>query len=588
MAGTVIELRDLQDPERLAEDISNKYDLWSRKRINKETEWKELRNYLFATDTTTTTNQNLPWKNKTTLPKLAQIRDNLHANYMSALFPNDDWLKWEGGDPESVLKEKRMIIETYMKNKVRIGGFQKIIARLLYDYIDYGNAIVDVEYVHKKHKEPETENMIDGFIGPRAVRISPYDIVFNPTAVTFEDSPKITRHIKSMGELREDLEIRPELGYSADVIKHAEDVRRRLSSFSQSDTLKSDGFTVDGFDTVMDYYESGYVEILEFEGSIHDDAGNLQQNRLITVIDRSLVVRNEDNPSWNGSDGKSHVGWRMRPDNLYGMGPLDNLVGMQYRIDHLENIKADLFDFIAHPPLKIRGNVEAFDWAPFAQIDLGDDGDVEILKVDATALQADTQIAILEQRMEEMAGAPREAMGIRSPGEKTAFEVQTLDNAASRIFQEKIRQFELFILEPLLNNMLESARRNLDAKDIVRVIDDDVGVIQFLDITKEDISASGRLVAKGASHFAARNLLVQNLTSVFNSPLAQTIAPHVSPFKLAKLVEEAFGWEKFALVGQNVAVQEQVETQRQANSGQDQLDIEQGLAAQDPLQGAVG
>ena len=46
--------------------------------------WKELRNYIFATDTTTTSNKSLPWKNSTTLPKLCQIRDNLHSNYISA------------------------------------------------------------------------------------------------------------------------------------------------------------------------------------------------------------------------------------------------------------------------------------------------------------------------------------------------------------------------------------------------------------------------------------------------------------------------------------------------------------------------
>ena len=48
------------------------------------------------------------------------------------------------------------------------------------------------------------------------------------------------------------------------------------------------------------------------------------------------------------------AGWRPRPDNLYAMGPLDNLVGMQYRIDHLENLKSDVFDQIAYPILKIR------------------------------------------------------------------------------------------------------------------------------------------------------------------------------------------------------------------------------------------
>ena len=35
--------------------------------------------------------------------------------------------------------------------------------------------------------------------------------------------------------------------------------------------------------------------------------------------------------------------------------------------------------------------------------------------------------------MEEMAGAPKEAMGFRSPGEKTAYEVQRMENAASQV-----------------------------------------------------------------------------------------------------------------------------------------------------------
>ena len=133
--------------------------------------------------------------------------------------------------------------------------------------------------------------------------------------------------------------------------------------------------------------------------------------------------------AWLGRDPIFHVGWRDRPDNLYSMGPLDNLVGMQYRIDHLENLKADVFDQIAYPVLKIRGDVEDFDFEPNARIYLGDEGDVGYLVPDSTALNADFQIQNIEAKMEMMAGAPREAMGIRSAGEKTAFEVNQLDDS---------------------------------------------------------------------------------------------------------------------------------------------------------------
>jgi hypothetical protein len=91
-------------------------------------------------------------------------------------------------------------------------------------------------------------------------------------------------------------------------------------------------------------------------------------------------------------------------------------------------------------------------------------------------IAADNAIALYENKMEEYAGAPKQAMGIRTPGEKTMYEVQQLQNAAGRIFQEKTTLFEINMVEKLLNLMLECARRNIEAVDIVRSFDNDLGV----------------------------------------------------------------------------------------------------------------
>jgi len=50
------------------------------------------------------------------------------------------------------------------------------------------------------------------------------------------------------------------------------------------------------------------------------------------------------------------------------------------------------------------------------------------------------------QIMEEMAGAPKEAMGIRTPGEKTRYEVQSLENRSGRIFNHKVLNFSINFL----------------------------------------------------------------------------------------------------------------------------------------------
>ena len=584
MAGKVAQIQDLINRQSLARNLSGLYERWRVQRSEKETEWRELRNYLFATDTTTTTNGKLPWKNKTTIPKLTQIRDNLHANYMDALFPNDNWLKWEGNTLDDVTAKKRKAIESYMKSKLKESNFRETISALVYDYIDYGNVFGEVLFVNEERTDGATGEVNLLYRGPKLVRNSPYDIVFNPTAMSFKESPKFTRYLKTIGELKKDLSTRPDLNYEEAAFKKAIDTRRSITSFRMEDVNKAEGFLVDGFGSLQEYYQSGLIEILEFEGDIYDDVNDvLKENRIVTIIDRSYIIRDIENPSWLGRDSKHHVGWRNRPDNLYAMGPLDNLVGLQYRVDHLENLKADALDLTIHPPIKVIGDVEPFVWGPEETIHIPEDGDVQAMPPNAAAFQVNNEIGTLLMIMEEMAGAPREAMGIRSPGEKTAFEVQQLQNAAGRIFQHKVNKFEIEFMEPVLNTFLEIARRNLDIVEVVKTLDDDLGVQDFISITKDDITAKGKLRPIGARHYATRAQLMQNMLGVFNSPVGQMIAPHISAKRLASLIEEYMGFEQYDFIQENVAISEQSETQRLAQQAQQSLQIEQATPLEEDL-----
>ncbi len=55
MAGKVAQIRELMAGDNLARQLSGLYNNWWIQRREKEQEWRELRNYLFATDTTKTT-----------------------------------------------------------------------------------------------------------------------------------------------------------------------------------------------------------------------------------------------------------------------------------------------------------------------------------------------------------------------------------------------------------------------------------------------------------------------------------------------------------------------------------------------------
>lgn len=577
MAGTIQELRSLhaEVSDASAREIGGLWDQWNQLRDGWIQELMEVRNFVFATDTSTTSVGDLGWKNKTTIPKLCQLRDNLHANYISALFPNDNWVRWEGDSVDDETLKKKRAIEAYIATKSRQSNLRDTESSLLYDYIDTGNVFSTNKYVRENDYDPITGKEIKGYTGPKVYRIDPMDIVFNPLAPDFYSSPKIVRKIMGIGEVAE---LGEQEAIWAEALQKSLAVRRASSNYSRTDWNRAVGYSVDGFGNLRDYYGSQYLEILTFEGDIWDQENEtLEKNMQIIVMDRCITVAKRKIPHPLGKRRINHVGWRKRPNNLYAMGPLANLIGMQYRIDHLENLKADALDLMVHPPLVIKGDVDPFIWEPNCQIRITEDGDVTELGMNLAGVSAaNTEIQLLEQRMEEFAGAPKQAMGIRTPGEKTAFEVQSLDNAAGRIFQEKIENFEINQLEPELNSMLATAIDEGDIEESVRTFNDELGLQDFMDVTTNDLAATGTIRPVGARHFGQQAQLLQNLGGIINGPMSQMIAPHVSGKQLAKLIEDSLQLNKYGLVRPFVGLTEQQEAQEYAGQLQEEGDVVAG------------
>jgi hypothetical protein len=603
MAGKVLQLFDLITPDQLGCSIANMWVEWNTGRQFKVSEWREVREYIYATDTRHTTAGKLPWSNSTTLPKLTQIRDNLYANYIASMFPKRKWLNWEGSTGRDEDAQKTKAIKDYMMWAVNQPQFKEEVKKLVLDYIDYGNCFVTSEWVDES-VEDELTGIKTGFIGPRPVRISPHDIVFNPIAPSFSNTPKITRSLMTIGEAKEILErmssTETDKELAKEVFDYAMGIRSNVTGmsnqFGATDVQEQDRmFQVDGFQSFQYYLRSDYMELLTFQGDIYDKYNNqLLKNYMIVVIDRHKIAIKKPNPFPLAGQPIHHAGWRIRQDNLWAMGPLDNLVGLQYRLDHITNMKSDILDLTTYPVIKIKGSgtVSDFEWGPMEKIFVDSDGDVEMMAPDVQALQLNVEEQGIQSIMEEMAGSPKEAMGFRTPGEKTAFEVQRLENAASRIFQNKISQFEEQIIEPLLNDMLVLAKQYLSQADI-RIIDDEFGSVYFDTITKSDLSANGRLKPIAARHFAEQAELVQNLTNFSQSALGQmqSIQQHFSSVKMAEMIEDALNLEEYDVYQPFVGISEQAEAQRLAQTAQEQLMNEMqtpsGLTPDDYSQGGI-
>jgi len=565
MTGTVATLKDIYSSfsDDLGKEIGMLWDKYDNLRQPWLAEKLELRDFIFATDTTATVVDDLDWKNKTTIPKICQIRDNLHANYVSSMFPNDNWIQWEGKTLEDETYDKKNAIQSYMRTKVHQSNTRDVVSTLLYDYIDYGNCFGASHYVIEGSYDPVTGKEIGGYVGPKGVRISPMDIVFNPTSPDFKSSPKIIRKILSLGEMVK-LAQKEEVWASA--LEMVNSMRKQIGEYRTTDFNKAMGYQVDGFGDLREYFGSEYVEVLTFEGDYLDRATmELHEDAQIIVIDRCRTVIKRTIPSPLGKARISHAGWRKRTDNLYAMGPLDNLVGMQYRIDHLENLKADAQDLMVHPPLVIEGDVDPFIWEPNTEIHITGEGSVKELGQNLNGVaMANNEIALLEARMELFAGAPKEAMGVRTPGEKTAFEVQALDNAAGRIFQEKITNFEINQLEPMLNSMLADSIAEMNSAEVVRTFNEDLGVETFMSLTQKDLMAEGVIRPIGARHFAQQAQLLQNLNGTLNGVMGQLVMPHISGKALSRLIEDNLQLKRYSLVKPFVGIMEQAEGQELA------------------------
>ena len=150
---------------------------------------------------------------------------------------------------DSDLKNKRDVIQAYMENKIRQSDFENTVSKLINDYIQYGNCFATVDF-SRDYTEYDDGERIVNYIGPKLVRISPFDICFNPLAPSFGDSPKVVRSILTLGEVARKVEETVDnRAYMKEILDKMLANRSSMSG-QDVDTNKSQAFTADGFSTL--------------------------------------------------------------------------------------------------------------------------------------------------------------------------------------------------------------------------------------------------------------------------------------------------------------------------------------------------
>jgi hypothetical protein len=505
------------------------------------------------------------------------------------MFNLPDFVDWESYDDTTTSFEVKNTLKSIAKQMLHDSDFKPTIRQIVEDYVDFGNAFATAVPYNKTLRGSLV------YEGPKAVRINPMDIFFDPLATSFENAPKIIRSVMTVGELMQSAD-----AFTDDTNLYKKAVAKALKkrhtiynaiSANKKDAIIDDMCHIAGCDSWSTYYNTDVVELLTFYGDLYDVENNkLYKSSRIVVMDRSTVLLNDTITDYGFGCNIFKAGWRDRKDNLWSMSPLDNIKGMQFMIDFLENKRADVFNFISNPIMVSKGDVEMPEYLfPGCHIGVDVDGEVAFIKPDATALQADMYIDRYLNQMEEMAGMPKEAMGFRTPGEKTAFEVSQLNTAASRLFNEKVHKFELEILEPLLTLMMRIYLSNPARTVKIKTVDEN-GTVFFQDVDLDTLKGEGKFVATGSSTYTEKAQIAQTLMQLSNTALYQD--PLVSNWINPKIVAQALiystGLDRFnQILKQNARVFEELEMKTAAEYANQQFDQTQAQGIINAQQGGM-
>lgn len=536
------------ETDSLAENISNKWLVWMNARAPWEERYRKVLQYLYSTTTDTIYGQaSNPWCSNVHIPKLTQLRDVLITYELESLFSLQEYYMFEGFTKDANTIKNRALIRDLLGDILEKGKFKQVTEKLIEDYIDAGNCFAMPVWVQEEVEDP------DGFTkviweGAKAVRINPLDITFDPTASEFKDSPKIIRTVVSLGELavmaEKDLIMKK--GFDK-AMKIRQDI---MTAKTNGDTIKGDEITIAGFGNWSSYVSSDVVELLTFYGTVYDVVKKeLHKNKKIVIMDRRVLLTEEPLEPLCGYDFIFKGGYRDRKDILWSMSPLENLLGMQARIDFLENKRSDCYDATVNPVKLIKGNVDLPDsLGPGDEIRTDIDCDVRYLAPDTSILTADTLIDRYEIKMEEFVGSPKEVLGLRTPGEKTMFEVDQLMTAATRIFQRQIRKFEQDIFEPLINALFQKFLREKSGQTIqVKVWDSENEIYRFEDIEIDAINSLGKIKVIGSTTYQDRTQIAQALQMLGQNPLFldESVRNNFSPTVLGQIFSFISGLDRF-------------------------------------------
>jgi hypothetical protein len=197
--------------------------------------------------------------------------------------------------------------------------------------------------------------------------------------------------------------------------------------------------------------------------------------RVITVGNRGVLLRDDPNPFWNGR--MPFVVCSAMPDGFQipGISVVEALAQLQEMLWMLQNQRLDVVRLMANLITLIRSDVddpEAFEWAPNAQWFLEDLSQVDTLKIDPTVANITLEAeGLLKGDLQNIMGGLPMAGGVNSQSidQTTATGVSIITTIAQRIIQAR-KQHYLWAYAQLGKDFLMLYQQFLDDDRVIPIL----------------------------------------------------------------------------------------------------------------------
>lgn len=464
------------------------------------------------------------------IPYVFSIIETLVPKIVSLVFASRPYIGYLPLNRNSIERAKNMeaLVDYQLVQKIR---FISVATEWIKDALIYGTGIIKVGWAYEEREIVEAQPLMRLFgkgygkipkKTKKVVRdepivecIDPFDFYVEPGARDICDAKYcIHRTIRSKSYLKR---------------MEKQGVYKNIDAIEEA-TPDDLGFDQRASSIGENVSNKKGVELLEY----------WEDDRLITVANRAVVIRDESNPFWLKKKPFIKIVDTIDPHNFYGIGEIEPIEHLQHELNTIRNMRMDNINLIINRMWTVKNSAdispEELISRPGGVIHVQNHDDIQPIKLDNVAAESYKEDELIRRDIDLATGVNDYVRGTNPDRRETATTATVLSTASNERIKLKATLLEDTGIGELGVWLAALNRQFIDRPYVIRLLGEDSGV-DFREITHDDINGDFDVIALGSSvdpvvnKTARLNSLIQ-LYSIFQNN------QYINQYELTKRILE--------------------------------------------------